>query len=151
MPYGPLSSATSCGALVCLLLWLLLLSTYFERLTLYKLPPRAVIVSCFLPLGPLGQGAFAIMQLGKVSMQLLSRTGTLAPLAGQILYVVGFFVAWFFFAIASISHSKFPFNMGWWGFTFPIGVFTVATTTLGKEMPSRLFDILGTVRGQQGL
>ena len=41
--------------------------------------------------------------------------------------------------------------MGWWGFTFPIGVFTVATTTLGKEMPSRLFDILGTVRGQQGL
>ncbi len=100
------------------------------------------------------------MQLGKVSMQLLPRTGTLAPLAGQILYVVGFFVAlimwgfglvWFFFAIASISHSKFPFNMGWWGFTFPIGVFTVATTTLGKEMPSRFFDILGTVRGQQGL
>lgn len=133
---------------------------YFERLTLYKLPPRAVIVSCFLPLGPLGQGAFAIMQLGKVSMQLLPRTGTLAPLAGQILYVVGFFVAlimwgfglvWFFFAIASISQSKFPFNMGWWGFTFPIGVFTVATTTLGKEMPSRFFDILGTVRGQQGL
>ncbi len=66
---------------------------YFERLTLYKLSPRAVVVSCFLPLGPLGQGAFAIMQLGKVSMQLLSRTGTLAPLAGQILYVVGFFVA----------------------------------------------------------
>lgn len=66
---------------------------YFERLTLYRLPPRAVIISCFLPLGPLGRGAFAIMQLGKVSMQLLPRTGTLAPLAGQILYVVGFFVA----------------------------------------------------------
>lgn len=29
---------------------------YFQRLTVYKLPPREVIVSVFLPLGPLGQG-----------------------------------------------------------------------------------------------
>ena len=131
---------------------------YFERLTLYKLPPQEVIVSCFLPLGSLGQGGFAIMQLGKVSMQLPPKTGTLAPMAGQILYVVGFLVAlivwgfglvWFFFALASISQSKFPFNMGWWGFTFPVGVFAVSTTTLGKEMPSKFFDILGTVRERQ--
>ena len=128
---------------------------YFQRLTLDKLPPREAIVSCFLPLGPLGQGAFAIMQLGKVSMRLLPKPGTLIPLAGQILYVVGFLVAlimwgfgllWFFFALASITQSKFPFNMGWWGFTFPIGVFAVATTTFGKEMPSKFFHILGTVR-----
>ncbi len=66
---------------------------YFERLTLDKLPPRNTIVSCFLPLGPLGQGAFAIMQLGKVSMQLLSKTKILISLAGQILYFVGFLVA----------------------------------------------------------
>ena len=38
---------------------------YFERLTLYKLPPREVIVSCFLPLGPLGQGGFAIMRFSR--------------------------------------------------------------------------------------
>lgn len=31
---------------------------YFQRLTLHKLPPKAVIVSVFLPLGPLGQGGF---------------------------------------------------------------------------------------------
>lgn len=29
---------------------------YFQRLTIHKLPPREVIVSVFLPLGPLGQG-----------------------------------------------------------------------------------------------
>lgn len=29
---------------------------YFQRLTMHKLPPREVIVSVFLPLGPLGQG-----------------------------------------------------------------------------------------------
>lgn len=32
---------------------------YFQRLTLHKLPPKAMIVSVFLPLGPLGQGGFA--------------------------------------------------------------------------------------------
>lgn len=36
--------------------------------------------------------------------------------------------------------------MGWWGFTFPIGVFAVATTTFGKEMPSKFFRVLRTVR-----
>ena len=97
------------------------------------------------------------MQLGKVARAPSPITGTLsvtATHAGDILDVAGFLIAlimwgfglvWFFFAFASISRSKFPFNMGWWGFTFPIGVYTVATTTFGKEMPSSFFDILGTV------
>ena len=130
---------------------------YFQRLTVYKLPPREVIVSVFLPLGSLGQGGFAIMQLGKVAMKVFPKTGTLSAAstnAGDILYFVGWLTAlimwgfglvWFFFAIASITHSRFPFNIGWWGFTFPISVFTVSTTTFGKEMPSKFFDVLGTV------
>ena len=36
---------------------LLILVMYYQRLALHKLPPREVIVSCFLPLGPLGQHA----------------------------------------------------------------------------------------------
>lgn len=133
---------------------------YFQRLTVHKLPPREVIVSVFLPLGPLGQGGFAIMQLGKVSMLIFPQTKTLPAIIatggrpGDILYVIGWIVAlvmwgfaivWLFFALASISRSKFPFNMGWWGFTFPLGVFTVSTTTIGKETSSRFFDVLGTV------
>jgi tellurite resistance protein TehA-like permease len=130
---------------------------YFQRLTVHKLPPREVIVSVFLPLGPLGQGGFAVMQLGKVALEIFPATQTLnaaAGHAGEILYVIGWLLAlimwgfglvWLFFALASISRSRFPFNMGWWGFTFPLGVFTVSTTTLGKEIPSRFFSLLGTV------
>ncbi|KAI9851180.1 MAG: hypothetical protein M1838_004289 [Thelocarpon superellum] len=127
---------------------------YFQRLTVYKLPPREVIVSVFLPLGPLGQGGFAVMQLGKVALRILPATHTLTPASGEILYTLGFIVAlimwgfalvWLFFAVASISQSRFPFNMGWWGFTFPVGVFAVATTTFGRELDSRFFDVLGTV------
>ena len=100
---------------------MVILVMYFHRLTVHHLPPREVIVSVFLPLGPLGQGGFAIMQLGKVAWKLFPETGSLgAEGAGKILYVVGFALAlimwgyglvWLFFALASISRSKFPFRM----------------------------------------
>lgn len=137
-----------------------ILVIYFLRLTVHNLPPREVIVSVFLPLGPLGQGGFGIMQFGKVSMRIFPLTNTLPVVraAGgkpeHMLYVLGwamalimwgFAMVWLFFALASISRSKFPFNMGWWGFTFPLGVLAVSTTTLGKEIESRFFDVLGTV------
>lgn len=56
-----------------------ILVIYFQRLTVHKLPAREVIVSVFLPLGPLGQGGFAIMQLGKVcaSWSNVSSTGAI--------------------------------------------------------------------------
>jgi len=133
---------------------MIVLTIYFHRLVIYKLPPREVIVSVFLPLGPLGQGGFAVMQLGTVAMKVLPVTQSLIPQAGPILYVLGFGIAlvmwgfglvWLFFAVASISRSRFPFNMGWWGFTFPLGVFTVSTVTMGKELPSLFFRVLGTI------
>lgn len=133
-----------------------ILVIYFQRLTVHSLPPREVIVSVFLPLGPMGQGGFAIMQLGAVAMKVFPVAGTLSARttnAGETLYVVGWLIAlimwgfglvWLFFALASISRNKFPFNIGWWGFTFPLGVFAVSTTQIGKEMPSPFFDVLGT-------
>ena len=37
---------------------MLLLVIYYQRLAVHKLPSRETIVSCFLPLGPLGFGGF---------------------------------------------------------------------------------------------
>ncbi|CAG8974014.1 hypothetical protein HYALB_00008563 [Hymenoscyphus albidus] len=136
---------------------MVVLVMYFQRLTLHHLPPVEVAVSVFLPLGPLGQGGFGIMQLGKVAMTVFPQTQTLqesTTRSGDILYVVGWMVAtimwgfamvWMFFAVASVSRKRFPFNMGWWGFTFPLGVFTASTTQMGRELPSRFFDVFGTI------
>lgn len=133
----------------------IVLTIYFHRLAVYNLPPNEVIVSVFLPLGPMGQGAYGIMKLGGMAMKVFPETETLHASAGEILYVMGFGVAmimwgfglvWLFFALAAIlSRQRFPFNMGWWGFTFPIGVFAMATLTLGSELPSVFFRILGMV------
>lgn len=136
---------------------MIVMAVYFQRLTIHKLPPREVIVSVFLPLGPCGQGGFAIQKLGMVALKAFPLTHTLnksTPQPGDILYVVGFLTAlimwgfglvWLFFAFASISRSKFPFNMGWWGFTFPLGVYATSTIQMGIELPSAFFRILGTV------
>jgi len=132
------------------------ITIYLLRLTTVSLPPKAVIVSSFLPLGPLGQGSFGIMQLGSVAKEVFLKQHSLpaAESAGDVFYVMGFLIGivmwgfglvWLTFAVSTITHSKaFPFNMGWWGFTFPLGVYTVATTTLAKELPSAFFRILGT-------
>lgn len=129
---------------------------YFQRLTLYALPPRETIVSVFLPLGPLGQGAFAIMRLGQDSQKIFPQTHTLSKVAsaGDILYINGFMLGlimwgfglvWLFFAMASITRSAFPFNLGAWGFIFPLGVYAVATVTIAEELPSALFKVSGTI------
>ncbi|RAL11934.1 TDT family transporter [Aspergillus homomorphus CBS 101889] len=134
---------------------LMVMVIYLQRLTLHKIPPKAVIVSVFLPLGPLGQGGFGIMKLGSAAQTIFPQTHTLESEAGPIFYTMGFLVGlilwafglvWLFLAIASIARCrKFPFNIGWWGFTFPLGVFATSTCQLGKELPSSFFRVLGTI------
>ena len=132
---------------------LLVMVLYYQRLLLYHIPPREVIVSAFLPLGPLGQGSFAIQNLGKVAM----KTEFINKEAGQVFYYAGILAGlvlwgygtvWLLFAISAIAartSDKIPFNIGWWGFTFPLGVFTTATTALASNLPSHFFRVLGTI------
>lgn len=132
------------------------LALYYHRLTLHSIPPPAVLSSIFLPLGPLGEGGFGIMQLGAVSRTVFPLTETLSLVsdAGDIFFVFGFFaallmwgfgLAWLFWGAMACSRTRPPFNMGWWSIVFAMGVFTGSTITLGEEMGSRFFDILGTV------
>ena len=130
---------------------------YYQRLALHKLPPREVIVSSFLPIGPLGMGGYTIMYLGKVSRVVFPKVEIChdLPIAGDVVYILGVFIAlimwgfglvWLVFAVASIYRTRpFGFNMGWWGFTFPLGVYANSTMTFGVEFPSMFFKVLGTV------
>jgi tellurite resistance protein TehA-like permease len=95
------------------------------------------------------------MKLGKSAQTIFAQTHTLEASSGPTFYTLGFLVAlilwsfglvWLFFASASIAKSRsFPFNIGWWGFTFPLGVFATSTCQMGRELPSEFFKVLGTV------
>ncbi len=36
-----------------------------------------------------------------------------------------------------------PFNIGWWGYTFPLGVYAVATLKLGTLLPIAAIHVFG--------
>lgn len=61
---------------------------------------------------------------------------------GQIPFNVRFstFPSLFF---RNSQHSR--AQMGWWGLTFPIGTHAVAATTLGRQLGSTAFKVVGTV------
>ena len=51
--------------------------------------------------------------------------------------LLGFGIWWFAIAIlTTLKHvaTDLPFNLGWWGLTFPLGVFTLALLNLGQHI-----------------
>lgn len=59
---------------------------------------------------------------------------------------IGYGLFWLTLAVGSMCYQRsFPFNMGWWSFVFPLGVFILSTYTIGNEIPSTFFKIVGIV------
>ncbi|EPQ27744.1 uncharacterized protein PFL1_04881 [Pseudozyma flocculosa PF-1] len=135
---------------------LLILVLYFQRLLLFNSPPRDVIISVFLPLGPCGQGGEALLHLGQVAQRLLPRIST-APSTGvpqlfdvgSALYGVGLVSAlmlfglgcwWLLLALATIARElargRLYFNMGWWGLTFPFASLAICCARLAIVLDS---------------
>ena len=127
----------------------------FMRLALHNLPPRDVAVSGWLTLGPLGTGSLAMVLLGDAAPRALAST-SLAGIAaaahgfgmivGLLLWAYGAW--WWVMAILmTLHHAKrdLPFNMGWWAFTFPLGVYTAATLALARDTGSAFFLYAGSL------
>ncbi|KAG9675862.1 sulfite efflux pump SSU1, partial [Aureobasidium melanogenum] len=135
---------------------LMILCIYFYRLLLFKLPSQEVVVSVFLSLGPLGQGSFGILQCGKAAKMIFPELTVLPSEAGTILYVMGLImglviwamaIPWMCFAVGSVLRLKFrfPFNIGWWAFLYPVGGVASATITLSAELDSAFFGVVAEV------
>jgi C4-dicarboxylate transporter/malic acid transport protein len=140
---------------ISVLLALAVLAILLLRLTLHKLPHRDMAVSTWLPLGPLGTGAFAMLTLGKADVLAFAGTplasmANFGQLAGILVALVlwGFGLWWMVMAVAftlRYLREGLPFNMGWWGFTFPLGVFDAATYGLGEVTDFGPLTVLGAV------
>ena len=68
----------------------------------------------------------------------------LGALGGLILW--GYGVWWLSLAILETVRylrGGLPFNLGWWGFTFPLAVYTLATFALGRVTGLSLFSFVG--------
>lgn len=125
------------------------------RMALHKLPHESMAASSWLALGPISTGALGLIVLGADSPLILSGNGLpgvgeiasgLGLIGGVILWGVG--VWWCLMAVlitARYLRNGIPFNLGWWGFTFPLGVFALTTLKLGAVLHLGFFSALGTV------
>ncbi len=112
-------------------------------------------VSTWLTLGPIGTGSMGLLLLGNdapraflgTKLLIYAKTASaFGPIGGLIIWGFGFW--WLMMAILlTIRYLKegMPFNMGWWGFTFPLGVYTAATIILYRLTDIEFFRVAGAI------
>ncbi|MEJ0040273.1 MAG: TDT family transporter [Gammaproteobacteria bacterium] len=125
----------------------------FLRMTLHKLPRREMAATSWLSLGPLGTGALALIVLGEQAPRVLAASplaalGEVAHGAGVVaaLALWGYGLWWLGLAVLVTRRyfrEEVPFNMGWWAFTFPLGVYSLATLALARTLHSAFFEVAG--------
>jgi C4-dicarboxylate transporter/malic acid transport protein len=124
----------------------------FLRLVLHKLPHQDMAVTGWLALGPLGTASLGLLLLGKAAPGILTPLGLAdAGLVAQGLGIIGGLMFWAYGAwwlLMALAMTLtylprgLPFNMGWWGCTFPPGVFCAASFALGAQTGAAFFTML---------
>ena len=121
-----------------------ILTILMLRLALHQLPSKELAITGWLALGPIGTGALALLVLGAQAPHVLAfiqqeALGIFFQNAGIVasFILLGFGLWWFAIAVlTTLKHAAtdLPFNLGWWGLTFPLGVFTLAILNLGHQL-----------------
>lgn len=123
------------------------------RMALHKLPHENMAASSWLALGPIGTGALGMLLLGSDAPAIFAANGLpgigeiasgLGLIAGITLWGLGLW--WMLMALlitARYLRAGIPFNLGWWGFTFPLGVYSLATLKLASTLNLAFFSVVG--------
>ncbi|HXA38395.1 MAG TPA: TDT family transporter [Phenylobacterium sp.] len=123
------------------------------RMAVHKLPPAGMAASSWLALGPIGTGALGLLVLGGAAPAIFAANGLgdygaaargIGLVGGLLLWAYGLWWA----AMAVLITLRYlreglPFNLGWWGYTFPVGVYTVCTLKLAALLPIPTFGVFG--------
>jgi len=132
-----------------------ILTILLLRMALHKLPHENMAASSWLALGPIGTGALGMLLLGADAPAIFAANGLpgigeiaagLGLVAGITLW--GFGLWWMLMALlitARYLRDGIPFNLGWWGFTFPLGVYSLATLKLASTLHLGFFSVVGCV------
>ncbi|MEB0078155.1 TDT family transporter [Pseudomonas sp. CCI3.2] len=132
-----------------------ILTILLLRMALHKLPHESMAASSWLALGPIGTGALGMLVIGADAPAIFAANGLpgLGAIADGIGLVAGItlwgFGLWWMLIAVLITvrylRTGIPFNLGWWGFTFPIGVYALATLKLAARLDLAFFSVVGTL------
>ena len=124
------------------------------RLIMHKLPHKDMAASSWLALGPIGTGALGLLLLGAAAPRAFTAAGI--PGVGEVgagIGVIGGAVFWgyglWWIGVAMLMTARYvsegmPFNLGWWAFTFPLGVYSIASLALARQTDLCFLTAIGT-------
>jgi C4-dicarboxylate transporter/malic acid transport protein len=125
------------------------------RLIIHKLPHSDMAASGWLALGPIGTAALGLLLLGADAPHAFAAAGLaevgrvaagIGVIGGAMLW--GYGLWWLALAVLMTVHyirEGMPFNLGWWGFIFPLGVYTVGTLALARATHLNFLFAVGGV------
>jgi C4-dicarboxylate transporter/malic acid transport protein len=118
---------------------------FYSRLVYHKVPEGALVSTMWLVVGPLGQSIAGFIALGSVARVVWPALGGGLALAGLAygVFVWGFAMYWLVMAMivtVRAARKQLPFNLGWWAFTFPVGVLTAGTDALYAQTRAHIFE-----------
>jgi C4-dicarboxylate transporter/malic acid transport protein len=133
------------------LLYLLIVTTLHHRLVAHPLFSSSLAPSLWIGLGPIGVGAITLVKMAAAGTVVFGTADrpveTLSLLAATALW--GFGIWWLAAAVVLLvrflRRGPIPWSLGWWGFTFPLGAFTVATLTLARGWHISLLEWAGAL------
>jgi tellurite resistance protein TehA-like permease len=120
-----------------------ILTILLLRMALHKLPHENMAASSWLALGPIGTGRWAcccwVPMHRHFAANGLPGIGEIAAGLGLVAGITlwGFGLWWMLMAVLitlRYLRAGIPFNLGWWGFTFPLGVYSLATLKLASTL-----------------
>ncbi|MFM0330074.1 SLAC1 family transporter [Paraburkholderia strydomiana] len=132
-----------------------ILTIVLFRLIIHRLPHRELCVTSWLTVGPIETGALGLVALGDATGKAFANTSLhdVASVASTFgvfgaLLLRGAGLWWLACAVLFMWRYRLeglPFNLGWRGLTFPVGVYTLATFALGRATGFDCFMHIGIV------
>ncbi|KAH0827619.1 voltage-dependent anion channel [Lanmaoa asiatica] len=165
-PKGALLTVTfsACMVIIGLALTMMLLTVYLIRTIVFGYSKGPAILSIFFPLGPAGQGAYAILLIGSGFKSILpliqgETDGLLSTSStGETINVICVMIAfalwsfggmWMISAFLGLWHSlrraRVPFRLTFWSMIFPNGVYANCTLALATTFSSTFFRVWGAI------
>lgn len=128
---------------VGLMLYLAIVALLFLRTVAHPLPPAMLAPTLIIGMGPPGLMALDVLRLAEVSGG-TALVGLYLP-AATMLWGFGFWWLVASLIVLRRGYARLDFTLSWWGFVFPFGAWTVASSVLAAAYDSSVFTVIAQV------
>ena len=129
-------------------LYLVVTATLFMRSISHPLPAAGLAPTLFIGMGPAGLMGLDLVRLSQVSVKAgVADPSLVSSMLPAATMMWGFGLWWMVAALVVLrrGYARLPFSLSWWGFTFPLAAWTIATIVLGHAWDSGLVAAVGAV------